>query len=211
MDRALLEKPFTPEVVKTRKGAFGELSYVEAAHYIRRLNDAFEGQWSWRIVSHQIEGSEVIVLGVLEAGGASKHAFGGSAITTNRTTGEVVSQADDLKAAATDALKKACSLFGIGLDLYTSSVEPAAVNPTAGSPRLRTVPSAPPARAEQPTAPPERNRLTAKQLRAIYAIGHAQGLSDAALKKRSLEAFGVAPEFLSRTDASALIESLSEV
>jgi hypothetical protein len=43
---------------------------------------------------------------------------GGSSITRNRETGEVVSLADDLKAAATDALKKACSLLGIGLHLH---------------------------------------------------------------------------------------------
>ena len=30
----------------------------------------------------------------------------------------MMSIADDLKAAATDALKKACSLFGIGLEAY---------------------------------------------------------------------------------------------
>jgi hypothetical protein len=119
MNRAALEKPFPEDLIKTRKGAFGkDLSFVEAVHYIRRLNDAFDSGWTWKIVSHEINGSEVIVHGVLEGGGQAKHAFGGSTITTNKTTGEVISVSDDLKAAATDALKKACSLFGIGLELY---------------------------------------------------------------------------------------------
>lgn len=43
MNRAALEKPFPEELIKTRKGAFGkELSFIEAVHYIRRLNDAFD-------------------------------------------------------------------------------------------------------------------------------------------------------------------------
>jgi hypothetical protein len=122
LNRAALEKPFPEELIKTRRGAFGkDLSFVEAVHYIRRLNDAFESGWSWKIVSHEVNGSEIIVHGILEAGGQSKHAFGGSGITTNKTTGEVISISDDMKAAATDALKKACSLFGIGLEMYAGS------------------------------------------------------------------------------------------
>jgi integrase len=139
MNRALLEEPFPKELVRTRKGSFGnELSYVEAAHYVRRLNDAFEGQWGFKILGHENQGTEVVVHGMLEAGGQIKHAFGNSSITTNSSTREVVSFGDDLKAAATDALKKACSLFGIGLDLYGSS--PSQSNPSPSKrPPLRAV------------------------------------------------------------------------
>ena len=44
--------------------------------------------------------------------------FGGSDIARHRETQKPVSIADDLKAAASDALKKCATLFGIGLHLY---------------------------------------------------------------------------------------------
>jgi hypothetical protein len=201
MNRALIEKPFPREMLRTRRGPFGQdITYVEAAHYVRRLNEAFDGVWSWRVLSHDIRGSEVIVHGILEAGGQVKAAFGGSPITTSRQTGEVVSVADDLKAASTDALKKACSLLGIGLDLYLSRPE----EHSSGERRahLRPVPG-------ERSAPAD-PRLTAKQLKALYAIAHAQGMSDAELRSVSQETYGVVPEQLSRRDASALIDSLSE-
>ena len=121
MDRALLEKPFSQDLVRTRKGAFGEVNYIDAVHYLRRLNEAFESQWSWKVLRYEVRDSEVLVHGALTAGGETKEAFGGSGITVNRTTGEVVSIADDLKSAATDALKKCCSLLGVGLDLHSPS------------------------------------------------------------------------------------------
>lgn len=212
MNREVLEAPFPASIVKNRKGAHGEVFYVEAPHYIRRLNEAFDGIWSWKLLSHQIDGTEVVVHGALEAGGLVRHAFGGANVTINKSTGEVVSLGDDLKAAATDALKKACSLLGIGLDLYA----PVAEAPQSSVSTPQSFRSPQPQRHTSMTstergdvAPIDRNRLTAKQLRAIYAIGHSQGLSDPELKHRSRESFGVLPEFLSRKDASAFIEALN--
>lgn len=203
LNRAALERPFPEEIVRTRKGAFGrDVSFVEAANYIRRLNDAFDSAWSWRIVSHEINGSEVLVHGVLEGGGQLKHAFGGSAITTNKNTGEVVSTSDDLKAAATDALKKACSLFGIGLDLYVREAADLERDPGNG----RGVGPAPP-RGGTPSAS-ERNRLTAKQLKAIFAIGSMLEMTDDEIRQLSIQTFNVAPEFLSRVNASSFIDQL---
>ena len=205
LNRAALEKPFPEELIRTRKGAFRkDLSFVEAVHYIRRLNDAFESGWSWKIVSHEANGSEIIVHGVLEAGGQAKHAFGGSGITTNKTTGEVISISDDMKAAATDALKKACSLFGIGLEMHAGATgdadqdagrnrEPASENGKAGN-------------GAGPTD--DRNRLTAKQLKAIFAIGHVKRMTDGEIRQTSVKTFSCAPEYLSRSDASTYIDQL---
>ena len=211
MNRAILEQPFPADVVKTRRGNHGhDLSYVEAAHYIKRLNDAFEGNWSWRIESREISGDQVIVHGVLDAGGVAKHSFGGTTLTLNKGTSAIVSIADDLKAAATDALKKACSLFGIGLELYgigsetgaTSAIRP----PLRSVPATAVPPNAAPRRDEEPQT--DRNRLTAKQLRALYAIARSRGMTEGELKRTSIERFAVAPEFLSRVDASAFIDSM---
>jgi hypothetical protein len=207
MDRALLEKPFSPDLVRTRKGAFGEVMYVEAAHYLRRLNEAFESQWSWKVLHYDVRDSEVLVHGALTAGSETKEAFGGSSITVNRSTGEVVSVADDLKSAATDALKKCCSLFGVGLDINSPADEtpPADTRPSSA---LRSVPRNGPSPTSDAGAT-DRSRLTARQLKAIYAIGHGVGHTDGDIKKMSIEAYGVAPEFLTRADASSFINALS--
>jgi hypothetical protein len=204
LNRAALEKPFPEELIRTRKGAFGkDLSFVEAVHYIRRLNDAFESGWSWKIVSHEANGSEIIVHGVLEAGGQAKHAFGGSTITTNKTTGEVISISDDMKAAATDALKKACSLFGIGLEMYSG-----ATGDTDQGVGGNREPASEKGKASGGGTTDERNRLTAKQLKAIFAIGHVKRMTDGEIRQTSVKTFGCAPEYLSRSDASTYIDQL---
>ena len=58
-----------------------------------------------------------------------KSQFGSSRITRAKETGDIISLADDLKAAATDALKKAATLLGVGLHLYRND------RPQGGYPR----------------------------------------------------------------------------
>jgi len=118
MNRELLEKPFEKEQIKQRKGNFGDMiDYVETHAVIQRLNDAFDGQWSFEILSQESTAGEVIVLGKLTADGVSKTQFGSNKISTSKQ-GEVISMGDDWKAAGSDALKKSAPLFGIGLHLY---------------------------------------------------------------------------------------------
>lgn len=192
MNRQLLEQPFPQTIIKTRKGLGGkQFTYVEGAEYIRRLNDAFDGNWSFEIVEHQVQADEVIVLGKLTANGVVKSAFGGSSVTMAKDTGEIVSIADDLKAAATDSLKKACSLLGIGLHLYSDD------KPVTKEP-------APPAKASNG------ERLTQKQLSAIWAMGRNLGLSSEDIRKRTMQAFNCIPEQLDKEEASSLISEFSE-
>jgi hypothetical protein len=118
MNRELLEKPFEPSQIKQRKGTYGNtLDYVDTKTVIQRLNDSFDGNWSFEIVSHEQHAGEVIVLGKLTADGISKSQFGSNKISTSKQ-GEVISIGDDLKAATSDCLKKTATLFGIGLCLY---------------------------------------------------------------------------------------------
>jgi len=123
MNRELIEKPFAPEQIKQREGNFGKtLDYIEGHAVIQRLNGSFESEWSFEILEHKIlnDTDEVIVLGKLSAGDVVKVQFGSSRITKARETGEVISIADDLKAAATDAIKKCATLMGVGLHLYNN-------------------------------------------------------------------------------------------
>jgi len=118
MDREMLEKPFGKEQIKQRKGTYGNmLDYVETHAVIQRLNDAFDGNWCFEIMSQDQHAGEVVVSGKLTADGISKMQFGSNKISTSKQ-GEVISIGDDLKAATSDCLKKCATLFGIGLHLY---------------------------------------------------------------------------------------------
>jgi len=219
MNRDVLERPFDKALVKSRQGSFGrELSYVEARHYIERLNEAFDGAWSFEVTYHEVLPLEVLVLGKLSASGHTKQAFGGSQITKNRQTGEVLSIADDLKAAATDALKKAASLFGVGLHLYGEDGESVSP-PTSGNgngrhePTQRSYPPQPPHHLQSEAPPSDGNgngnaRLTARQLAAVWAIARQNDIPQREVRRLCVTDYGRQPEFLSKGEASQLIDQL---
>jgi hypothetical protein len=118
MNRNLLEHPFDPAQIKQRKGRNGVLDYVEGHTVIARLNAALDGAWSFEVVAHEVRDDEVLVLGKLTAAGIVKMQFGASQVTRDRETKALISLGDDLKAAATDALKKCATFLGVGLHLY---------------------------------------------------------------------------------------------
>src|SRR2546427_6601955 len=119
MNRDLLEKPFAPEQIKRRQGMNGDvLDYIEGCTVIQRLNECFEAEWIFEIQEHRVYDDEVVVLGKLTAQGVAKSQFGKSRITRAKRENAIISLGDDLKAAATDCLKKCATLFGVGLHLY---------------------------------------------------------------------------------------------
>ena len=122
MDTQIIEQEFDKSLIKTRKGRSGNrLSYIETPEYIKRLNLAFDYNWSFEIEEERVESGFIVVRGRLTAEGISKSQFGTSQITLSKDTGEVVAIGDDYKAAGSDALKKCASLLGIGLHLYNGS------------------------------------------------------------------------------------------
>jgi hypothetical protein len=213
MNREILEREFSSALIRTRKGPFGQtFSYVEGTEYIRRLNEAFEAEWSFEVLEHHIRDNEVVVLGKLTASNIAKTAFGGSSITTSRE-GEVIAIADDLKAAATDALKKAASLLGVGLHLHASEQAEAKPHPSNGgngNGRKHDANSASGRVASPNSASGRVDRLTQKQLSAIWSMARALNISADAVRERAVSTFGVLPEQLSRTDASTMITELGE-
>src|SRR5262245_25662131 len=130
MNRTLLEHPFDPAQIKQRKGRNGLLDYVEGHTVIARLNAALDGAWSFEVVAHEVRDDEVLVLGKLTADGLVKMQFGASQVTRDRETKGLISLGDDLKAAATDALKKCATFLGVGLHLYAERP----LRPAAGAP-----------------------------------------------------------------------------
>lgn len=124
--QAILTQRTPSDVIKTRKGKGGKMfSYVPHGWVTNQLNAAFNWAWSWEITEWRIipenEPAEVFVLGRLTVHSANgdlvKSQFGASDVKRN-SQGQILSIGDDLKAASSDALKKAASLLGLALDLY---------------------------------------------------------------------------------------------
>lgn len=222
MNRALLEEPFTPEQIKQRKGRNGTLDYVEGHNVIHRLNEALEGTWSFEIAHHEIREDEVLVLARLSAEGITKMQFGVSQVTREKATGVPVSLGDDLKAAATDALKKCATFLGVGLHLYGDrplagrgaalrgphTNGNGAVPPAAPQPQPVT---GAPGNGQPAPAPAKGSGATERQLDAIVKVALAKGLKPADLGTMSLRAFNRKPAELTKGEASSLIKELSNL
>ena len=116
---AALAAPFDPSVIQQRSG----LSYVEAHVVIRRLNDATGNTWNFKVLdqkSHPFgktgSGQDRLMLTAtveLEIPGLGARQHMGVQVVNESNGGE-----DLWKGAVTDALKKAATLFNVGIDLY---------------------------------------------------------------------------------------------
>ena len=204
MNRELLEEPFPTEQLRQRLGNFGNtLDYIEAHAVIQRLNDALNGDWSFEIVEHQVseKTDEVLVLGKLSTNGLSKYQFGSSSITRNKDSKEVISLGDDLKAAASDSLKKCATLFGVGLHLYGAK----SVRNTNHKNPSQNVTSI---QGGQEIPENGNGRISAKQHQYIMSLGQHRGMHRKALNEHCIATYGVGLDFLTRKDASFLIESM---
>jgi hypothetical protein len=201
MNKEILRRPFPPELIRQREGQDGKiLSYLETHVVIERLNEGCD-TWSFELVQHHIYKVEVVVVGKLTADGIVKMAFGGSAITLNRA-GKVVSLADDLKAAASDALKKAASMLGVGLELYARR-SAASVQPRQDS-----------VNRDQPGAEhrPPADAATQKQINAISGICKQKDISREHLVSLIAERTGKRRlNELTRREASQLISELGNL
>lgn len=116
----------TPEKakkVRPDKGG-GTWTYVSGSYMKKQLNILFGWNWDFEIVSEQIlvEAGEVVVKGKLtcRSNGQTivKMQYGNKDIVFKRGTQTPLSIGNDLKAAATDALKKCAAEIGIAQDVY---------------------------------------------------------------------------------------------
>src|SRR5688572_4337882 len=209
MNREILEKPFTREQIKRRQGTNGDvLDYIEGCTVIHRLNECFEAEWIFEIQEHRVYDDEVVVLGKLTLQGISKSQFGKSRITRSKKDNSIISLGDDLKAAATDCLKKCATLFGVGLHLYfdvpqtTSNGNGHGTANGSGNGNGQQRPNVSEGNGS------DSGRLTARQLSAIFSMAKARGWSNKQVRDFSQEMFGKLPDFLSKKEASAVIQHL---
>jgi hypothetical protein len=120
----MLQKTPSNQVYK-RKGRGGKMfDYVTISYMQRALNYAFGWNWDFEIVEHGKEADHVWVLGKLTVRGSkpgeqiTKTQFGRSDVKKLREGGGNVDYGNDLKGAASDALKKCASLLGFASDIY---------------------------------------------------------------------------------------------
>jgi ribosome-binding protein aMBF1 (putative translation factor) len=200
MKRDILTRPFEAAQIKRRQGHHGkEVAYVDVAAVITRLNEAFEHEWTFEITSHEIQENEVIVVGRLTAGGITKMHFGGSSITLDRE-GRIVSMADDLKAAASDALKKCASLLGVALEMYggASERQPASSHAKGTN-------------GTHPAPVSVSDRVTERQLAAIESARRRHGVSRDELEARINKRTGKAAlQLLTRREASEILSEFDQ-
>src|SRR5262249_50333675 len=157
-----------------------------------------------------------------------------SQVTRERESGALVSLGDDLKAAATDALKKCATFLGVGLHLYADkplSGRGQAARGVPAPPKAAPAPR-PPARVPVNGTRPKPNggargkgrpapsgqangqasgSITPRQLDAIWKVGQAKGLDPNAVEHMSLRVFNRKPDALSHEEGAALIKELSNL
>lgn len=116
----------TPAKAKRTRPAKGggTWTYVSGSYMKKQLNMLFGWNWDFEIVSEQIliEAGEVVVKGKLtcRSNGNTivKMQYGNKDIMFKKGTKTPLSIGNDLKAAATDALKKCAAEIGIAQDVY---------------------------------------------------------------------------------------------
>lgn len=124
-DQALLVAQTTPAnyiYERPAKGG-GTWKYVTGNYVKSRLNLVFGFNWDFEVVSHEIIQKSVVVLGKLtvrdgKGQAVSKMQFGRADIKFKRNSQDMLDIGNDMKAAATDALKKCASELGIAGDIY---------------------------------------------------------------------------------------------
>jgi len=204
MNRELLEGPFTPEQIKQRHSTNGDmLDYIEGSAVIQRLNECFDSEWIFEIQEHRTYDDEVVVLGKLTAQGVAKSQFGKSRITRSRVDKSIVSLGDDLKAAATECLKKCATLFGVGLHLYFDAPKVVSHKNNGHDSRVHHS-------AHSDSRVSDGGRLTPKQLSAIFALAKARGWTNNKVRDFTHEMFGQVPDTLNKREGSAVIQHLQK-
>jgi hypothetical protein len=100
----------------------GEWDYVSGSYVKRCLNIMFGWDWDFEILEDKIIHGEVVVKGRLtcRTNGRQivKMQYGRKEIVYKKETKDPLSIGNDMKAAATDALKKCAAEIGIASDIY---------------------------------------------------------------------------------------------
>lgn len=143
--KEIIVNPIPDQLIKQRPGGGGKsLSYLSGSTIVDILNQSFDYLWDWETEKEWIQESQPkynpkfdkeptpqgpvahvkgkLTVHLSQGDGTflkiSKTGYGSKAVL-----GAQADQESVFKAAGTDAIKKAASLFGIGLELYRDEIE----------------------------------------------------------------------------------------
>ena len=121
----VLQKTPSAHIYRRPAKGGGQWEYVTGTYVKKVLNFTFGFCWDFEIKEHGKEGNLMWVLGRLVIKDAKtlqamivKEQFGRAEIKFKKGTNDPVDFGNDMKAAATDALKKCASELGIASDVY---------------------------------------------------------------------------------------------
>lgn len=120
----ILKKTPKSQIKKRPAKGGGTWEYVSVSYVQKCLNIMFGWNWDFEVLSEQVylDQREVVVKGKLtcrtENGTIIKTQYGNKDIIFKKESKIPLSIGNDLKAAASDALKKCASLLGIAQDVY---------------------------------------------------------------------------------------------
>lgn len=230
-----LVRPFSSDQVKQRTTPLGyTVDYIETSTVIIRMNEAFQGEWSFKILDHKLLEDVVVVLGELTADGITKQQFGTCELSHESEDGVLFSLGDGMKAAASDALKKCATLFGLGLQLYsvtpntspegTTQTDAADKNPSQGFPvtlpeddvkpesGIQPIPEpaadASPESDSIPVAASADDAITDMQVAEIIELAKRRSFSQAQVDQRARSRYGKALAELAQWEADEIITKL---
>ncbi len=192
-----LQEPFDERLRRVKPNA-SRAVYVNQSQYIKRLNAIF-GPDGWTFNVNETwflnDNTIAVCLATLTIDGVSKQSYGTNDITTNRN-GEIVTDiGDTMKGAQSDALKKAASLFGLGLELWLEPDDKKSPAPDHHS------------EANEATKG-NGNRASAKQIGMIKALASKAGISVDELNKAAQKDEYDSIDFIDKRLASEYIERL---
>ena len=150
---------------------------------INLLDQATDRKWCFSVEDHLVINGEVIVLGKLACDDIFRVAFGGC---PSEGPGPLH---EKLQAASMDALTRCSALLGIAQD------------------RQEPQPAHKP---DNGNGSQEKARITRKQLDYAYMLARDLGLTRDQLADRCLQTFKKKPEYLDRSEASSLIETMKK-
>ena len=159
------------------------VSYVTGNWVIGQLNALFGYFWDFEIIAETVGIDQCWVKGKLTIKSQSgqtiiKTAYGGSRL---KSKGNIaIDVGDDLKTAATDALKKCASLLGIASDVYSGTDE------------------------KVPTA----SGVDISKFKILYSVGEAKGLTEEQIDKMLLDKTGKEKTDVPQKDILAMLRDL---
>jgi hypothetical protein len=116
-----LSEPFPQEMERTVNKSGTQLTYLPVSEIINRMNRIFGPTgWSHEVLSCHRDATDpewvIAHVRVRTSDGASHDGVGGGQVKRKKS-GDIVDLGDEFKGAVSDALKKACQHFGVGLYL----------------------------------------------------------------------------------------------